>query len=264
MTTRDGSEGRETRRVIVRRSRGGARFSPRGRTDGAPRDIHDEVDDAIEPEVLEQGVRMRSQSRPSSGVYESGGDDEPRDNAVAQRMFEVRQAGNAAFAKEHRLATVRRMLLRKIPLDQIAQQLQCSISTIEKDRAQIKKMMREEAKELNIDEMIGNQQFLYDEIGAMALRIASQSSGERAVPIPMQLAAMRTTLASQADKARFLQSAGVFDILRYRKAANGQAQSDIAIIMEQTKSMLAGILGGEDLDFGAFDLSQTDPENEDL
>jgi hypothetical protein len=181
-------------------------------------------------------------------------------------MLEVSQVGNASYAKEYRLAMLHRLLLRKVPLDQIAQQLGVSISTIEKDRVLLKKKMREAAKDMNIDEMIGNQTFMYDEIGAMALRIASKSSGEGSVPVPMQLAAMRTTLASQADKTRFLQSAGVFDVLRFRKADTGEAQSDIQILMEQTRQLLAGMMeddggmGG----FEAFQLHEDNAESEEL
>lgn len=154
--------------------------------------------------------------------------------------------------------------MRKLPLDQIAQQLGVSISTIEKDRALIKKRMREAAKELNIDEMIGGQTFMYDEIAAMAMRIASTTSGENRVPVAMQLAAMRTTLASQADKTRFLQTAGVYDVLRFRKADSGEAMSDIQVLMERTAQMLSGLADDGMGGFQAFDLNEIEPESEEL
>jgi DNA-directed RNA polymerase specialized sigma24 family protein len=256
MATGDNNERPGQRRIVVRRTRNGARFTPRGRIDGTPREI-DEVDDAIEPELLERHVREQARATPED--RDDTGGPNPR-----QRMLEVEQAGNATYAKEFRLGLLQRLLLRKLPLDQIAQQLGVSISTIEKDRALIKKRMREAAKELNIDEMIGGQTFMYDEIAAMAMRIASTTSGERSVPVAMQLAAMRTTLASQADKTRFLQSAGVFDVLRFRKADSGEAMSDIQILMERTAQMLSGLADDGMGGFQAFDLNEIEPESEEL
>lgn len=256
MATGDGTNERPgQRRIVLRRSRGaGARFTPRGRIDGAPRDIPDEIDAAIDPDFMDQHVRSQTRAPLDPGAPD------PR-----QRMMEVAQAGNANYAKEYRMQMLHRLLIRKVPLDQIAVQLGVSISTLEKDRALLKKQLREAAKDLNIDEMIGNQGFMYDEIGAMALRIASKSSGEGAVPVPMQLAAMRTTLASQADKTRFYQSAGVFDVLRFRKADTGEAQSDIQILMEQTRHMLAAFSEDEGMGgFDAFALNEDNPESEEL
>jgi Trp operon repressor len=266
MPTENGSE-RPERRIVLRRSRGqGARFSGRGRVDGAPREIEpDEIDTAIDPEEADRHVRtLASQPPPDDDDDGNPGDGlDPR-----QRLFDVAQAGSAEYSKEYRLMLLHRLLIRKMPLDQIAQQLGVSISTVQKDRAALKKHLATLAKDMNIDEMIGNQSLLYDEIAAMSLRIATKTSGNGATPIAMQLAAMRTTLASQADKTRFLQSAGVFDVLRFRIADSGKAQSDIQLLMEETRKMFAALnnddagegMGG----FEAFNLNELDPESEEL
>lgn len=260
MPTDNGSERPGQRRIVLRRSRRqGAQFSRRGRMDGTPRDIEpDDVDDAIDPELVDQHVRSLSRQPPTPP--DSGDGPSPQ-----QRLNEVAGLGDAEYFKEHRLTTMHRLLMRNIPLDQIARQLNISLSTAQKDRAKLKKRLREFAKDLNIDEMIGNQGLLYDEIGGMAMRIATKTTGDGAAPIPMQLAAMRTTLASQADKTRFYQSAGVFDVLRFRKADTGEAQSDIQLLMQQTRQMMASLMDESGMgDFERFDTSDLEPESEEL
>lgn len=161
------------------------------------------------------------------------------------RLNQVALAGSSAYAKEYRLQLLHRLLMRNIPLDQIARQLQVSISTVEKDRAELKKRLREAARELNIEEMVGNQMAVYDEINGMALRVAS-GSGEGGAPTPMRLAAMRTALAANADKTRFLASAGVFDVLRFRRAEDGSSLSDVQTLMQRTMEMIQQLDAPED------------------
>lgn len=161
------------------------------------------------------------------------------------RLNQVALAGSQAYAKEYRLNLLHRLLMRRIPLDQIAAQLQVSISTVEKDRVELKKRLREAAKQLDIDEMIGAQNAVYDEVAGMALRIASAGAQRdengnpvQAVPTAMRLAAMRTALAANADRTRFLNTAGVFDVLRFRRSEDGDAISDVQMLMQQTLELM--------------------------
>jgi len=230
------------RRVVLRRGRQGGGFGGggvrgSGPVQGMPRSHHeeDEVDDAIDPHRMNQAVR----TLPAPGPQGGPPPDDP-DNPQ-NRLFQVAAAGSSAYAKEYRLQLLHRLLLRRVPLDQIARQLGVSISTVEKDRAELKKRLREAARELDINEMIGNQTELYDEISGMGLRIASSDA-----PTPMKLAAMRTSLAANADKARFYQSAGVFDVLRYRRSEDGSSISDVHQLMENTERMLQVLMEGDD------------------
>lgn len=257
----DAKEPREARRLFVRRSRG-ARFSrAAAREEGTPRDFDDEVDEAIDPESVDRHVRARASQPPTLERYtEPGvpGAPDPR-----QRMFDVAASGSAAYSKEYRLNLLHRLLLRRIPLDQIARQLGVSISTVEKDRAELKKRLREVARELDIDEMIGNQSGLYEEVSGLALRIASNNTGDDRAPLAMQLAAMRTALAANADKTRFYQSAGVFDALRFRRSETGDSVSDVQLLMQRTQAMLQEL--AESGGFQAFDSNDADdPEILDL
>lgn len=235
------------RRVILRRSRGrmGAGVSTRSeslRTSETDAQEPDEVDDAIDPDQMSR--RIRAGQFPAPALPDAGNDREnPR-----SRLNAVQMAGSAAYAKEYRLQLLHRLLLRNIPLDQIASQLHVSISTVEKDRAELKRRLREAATQMNIDEMIGHQQALYDEVSAMALRIASQGNRTdengnpvSAVPTPMRLAAMRTALAANADRTRFLNTAGVFDVLRFRRSETGDNVSDVQQLMLHTLELMESL-----------------------
>lgn len=233
------------RRVLLRRGRGG--FSGSGFSSGistrteslnsAEPEIDDEVDAAIDPEVFNRRIRTGALPPPTAAPER----DNPR-----SRLNDVATAGSSSYAKEYRLGLLHRMLMRNVPLDQIAQQLQVSISTVEKDRVLLKSRLRESATQMNIDEMVGAQSALYDEISGMSLRIASQAGGStdengngvQAVPTAMRLAAMRTALAANADRTRFLNTAGVFDVLKFRMKEDGTGMSDIEQLMRRTAELM--------------------------
>lgn len=241
------------RRIILRRGRAGG-FAGGGFSSGVStrsesldgNDEPDEVDDAIDPERTTAHIRGGRMQPPDMGTPER---DNPRN-----RLNTVALAGSSAYAKEYRLTLLNRMLMRNVPLDQIARQLNVSISTVEKDRAALKKRLREAATLLNVDEMVGGQNAVYDEIAGMSMRIASQAGGGTdengnpvvAVPTAMRLAAMRTALAANADRTRFLNTAGVFDVLRFRRAEDGSGMSDVQHLMQNTLAMLQALEAGED------------------
>lgn len=215
---------------------------------------YDDVDEAIEPDTIDREIRARAPTPPGQGIP-----DDPR-----RRIAEVANSGSHKYNKEYRLSLLHRALMRNVPLDQIAAQFGVSISTIEKDRVELKKRLRETAREMNIEEMVGAQTALYNEVSGMAMRIAGKNSGEGATPVPMQLAAMRTALAANADMNRFYNTAGVYDVLRFRRAEDGGAQSDIQLLMEQTGTLLQSLANGSD-NFDVFSGTDgNDPEIMDL
>lgn len=232
------------RRVLLRRGRNGggsggfssgALTVSRSMRASEEEAEHDEVDDAINPEVVDSRIRRGMVPPPTAPQPPASPSDPERDNP-RQRLNQVAMAGSSAYAKEYRLSLLHRLLMRRVPLDQIASQLQVSISTVEKDRAELKKRLREAAKLMDIDEMIGGQQEVYDEIAGMSLRVASGDA-----PLPMKLAAMRTALAANADRVRFLNTAGVFDVLRFRRAEDGAAVSDVQMLMQRTMEMMQAL-----------------------
>lgn len=149
----------------------------------------------------------------------------------------LRQVGrrSSEYEREYRLNLLHRLLMRKLPLDEIANTLGISVSQVLRDRAELRSRLRDAAKELNIDEMVGGNDEYYDEIAAMALRAASNAQ----IPIAMRLAGMRTALAARNDKHRFFQAAGVYDVLRFRRAPGGEGQSDIAKMLGLAEELMA-------------------------
>lgn len=141
---------------------------------------------------------------------------------------------SSEYEREYRLQLLHRLLMRNLPLDEIAANLGVSVSTVLRDRAELKERLRAAAKDLDIEQMIGHSKGFYEEVQAMAMRAASSSN----TPIPMRLAAMRTALASHNDMHRFYQAAGVYDVLRYRKGAGEGAITDIQRLMQMTDELL--------------------------
>lgn len=241
----DNQEAAQPRRRLLRRSRGMGFASGSGSSGSDLRTPieHDSVDDAIDPEDASNQIRGGLPAPIPDAAQQGMG---PRD-----RLHQVNRAGSMRYAKEYRLTVLSRMLMQGIPLDQIASSLGVSISTVEKDRAELKKTYREYARSLDIDEMIGGQNAFYDEVQQQALRI----SGGSQTPTAMKLAAHRTALAANADRARFMQNAGVFDALRFRIADSGNNLSDIQMLMKATREALAGLNSDDGFDAMSFDKS---------
>lgn len=144
-----------------------------------------------------------------------------------------------AYEREYRLKLINRLIMRNVPLDVIAEQLGCSVSTVSRDRTELNKRMRQEAQNLDINELVGESIAFYKEISSAAMRSAFQSK----LPMNVRIASMRTALASKNDMHKFLNTAGVYDVLRYRMAEEQQG-SDIETLINLTEQLLSE----EDLD----------------
>lgn len=222
------------RRMSLRRARGGgsAGFSPSTSTvSESLRDSHDLEEPDLNEQVRTAIPRLAPPAAPPTE------DDENR-----RRLAEAAMAGDAAYARDFRLNLLHRLLMRGISLDNIARELGVSIATVKNDKAELNRRLRERARTLDINELIGSQMAFYDEATAVSLRIVSQSS----VPTPMRLAGIRTALAAKADQTRFLASTGVLDVLAYRRSEDGQDMSDVQVLMQRTEEMLAQLSQEED------------------
>lgn len=151
----------------------------------------------------------------------------------ANRMREVGQRGSG-YQREYRFKLLHRMLLRNVPLDKIAEELNLSVSQVRRDRASLYKRVREEAKELDINHLIGDSVGFYNEVMSMALRAASLNK----TPVNMKLAAMRTSLSARNDMHRFLQAAGVYDVLKFKAAEEQGSGDDISKMVKLTRMLL--------------------------
>lgn len=167
-----------------------------------------------------------------------------REFTPQNRMEDVRRRGGA-YEREYRLQLLHRMLLRRVPLDEIARELDVSVSTIKNDRAELYRRLKDEAKNLDINKLIGDTLGFYAEVRGMSLRTASLAK----MPMNTRLAALRTALSSKNDEHRFLVASGVFDVLRYR-AAEDKSGNDITKLMQLTEAV-AGSLADDDFDLAA-------------
>lgn len=227
------------RRRRVARRRNGMSFSGGGLSDASTGGGVADVDDGeAEVEDLNAVVASHAVSTPrltddaTSELVRNAQNGE--DFTPSNRLAQVR-ARSSNYEREYRLQLLNRLLMRNIPLDEIAAQLGCSVSTVMRDRTELKDRLRQVSKELDIDVLIGGSSSFYDEVKAMAMRAASSNN----TPMPMRLAAMRTALAAQNDNARFFQAAGVFDVLRFRRGASEGQVSDISRLMAMTDELLA-------------------------
>ena len=222
---------------------GGVSTTSRSIRDTSDDHVPDHPDDD-EPDLLEAGHEMvarRSAALPPPPAIGDAGDDEA--GGAARMLRDAALAGDPGYAREMRQGIIHRLLMRGISLQNIASQLQLSVSTVQRDIRELKARLRVAAQQININELIGTQQALYDEVQAMSLRISSGSN----TPIAMKLAGMRTALAANADRTRFLTNAGVFDVLQFRRAEDGSEVSDIHTLMDRTEELLARLTTGDDL-----------------
>lgn len=228
----DDNQNEERGRRISRRGRGGFAFSNSGLSDSTTTEAAGNLNERVQEQAT-QPVASLPEAMPTNGSVVAGNPSEdfnPRD-----RLAQVRNRATE-YEKEYRLGLLHRLLMRRIPIDEIASQLGVSIATVYRDREELKTRLRQDANALDINEMIGDSKGFYEEVGAMSMRAASNAN----LPMPMRLAAMRTALASKNDQHRFFQTAGVYDVLRFRMAQDGTGVSDVKRLMEQAERVLQG------------------------
>lgn len=226
------------RRRVVRRLNAGMSFSGGGLSQsssgGSVADVED-GEDAVEDlnaAVTENAIvipRITDDHASTMARNVQNGEE----YTPSARLTQV-GARSSEYAREYRLNLLQRLLMRGLPLDEIANAMGCSVSTVLRDRKELTERARQAAKELDIDVMIGNSSALYKEVSAMAMRQASNAQ----TPVPMRLASMRTALAAENDMHRFYQAAGVYDVLRFRRGAGEGQVSDISRLMSATEELL--------------------------
>ncbi len=224
------------RRMVSRR---GMAFSANGISQSTSGGGVDDGEDQVEAPVEDLNAAVLAATPETRRITEDQQSAMARDAMNAEEFTPRNRLQQVAhrsseYEREYRLQLLHRLLMRNLPLDEIAAQLGVSVSTVMRDRTELKERLRSAAKGLDIEEMIGNSKGFYEEVQAMAMRAASNSN----TPMPMRLAAMRTALASHNDMHRFYQASGVYDTLRFRKGASEGAQTDIQRLMALTDEML--------------------------
>lgn len=224
------------RRRRRRTARGG--FSTGGLSDSSHAEGA-ELDADLDGEVTRQAAAL-SASEPSGESLVDPATEMQEEFTPGNRMREVGQR-SSKYQKEYRFKLLHRMLLRNVPLDKIADELNLSLSQVRRDRAELYTQIREEAKSLDINMLVGDSVGFYNEIMSMSLRAASLNK----TPLNMRLAAMRTSLSAKNDMHRFLQASGVYDVLRFKAAEEVDSGDDISKMVKLTKMMLEMDIDGE-------------------
>jgi phosphatidylglycerophosphatase A len=218
-------------RRVVRRARNGFAFSNASINDSTASEGGTNLNAQVETLAAPPEPQVPPQT-PESTVVAGNPSEEFNPSA---RLAQVRSRATQ-YEREYRLKLLHRLMMRNIPMDEIAAQLGISIAQVYRDREELKKQLRADAGALHIDEIIGDSKGFYEEVSAMAMRAASNSNQ----PMPMRLAAMRTGLAAKNDMHRFFQTTGVYDVLRFRVAQDGTGVSDVRRLMENTERILSG------------------------
>lgn len=227
------------RRMRIRRGRSFAGGLSHSTTGHGGREAEDPVEEELreaDTAVLED-LQARAQARqPRTGVsMESGEPVESDEEFTPMRRLDTVRRRSSNYEREYRLRLLHRMLLRGVPLDEIAEQFQLSVSQVQRDRTELYSRLREAAREMDINQIVGDHTGFYKEVAGMALRASSKGT----LPMAIRLSAMRTALAANADLHRFYQACGVYDTVRYRKSAEA-TDSDISRMMAMTKAILQG------------------------
>lgn len=217
----------------------GSGLSDSSRAEGAELDADLETN-PHDAEVTRQAEVLSASVTPMEEALGDPTTDLEEEFTPGNRMDAVGKR-SSKYEKEYRYKLLHRMLLRNVPLDKIADELHISVSQVRRDRAALYTRVREEAKELDINMLIGDSVGFYNEITSMALRAASLNK----TPLNMRLAAMRTSLAAKNDMHRFLQASGVYDVLKYKAAEEGSSDGDISKMVKLTKMMLEMDIEGE-------------------
>lgn len=195
-----------------------------GGFDSAEGDPHLSEDDQDDDDLNDTVIGSVQAHEPLSEVE---GDFTPR-----SRMKQVSER-SSQYEREYRLKLVHRMIMRGVPLDQVAEQLDVSVRTVQRDRIELYSRLREAAKKFDLNHFIGDMMGFYGEASAMAMRAASNSK----TPINHRLAAIRTASGARRDMTRMLDNAGVFDVVRY-KPEKERGNADIRKLTDVARKLL--------------------------
>ena len=152
------------------------------------------------------------------------------------RAQEVKRSSRGTnYEREYRFTLLHRMIIRRVPLDEIAKELGLSVRQVQRDVKSLYEKLRENAAEFDTVEHVGDGVSYYREIQSMALRMASMAK----LPAGTRLTAMRTAMAAKNDEVRFLSTVGVYDAIPF-EASNVKGATDIQKLLTMTEKLLNG------------------------
>lgn len=182
----------------------------------------------------------------------------PDNMSPAQRL---RHVGVIAptYLDEYRLRLLHRLMMRRLPLDVIATQLQCSVATIQQMKIKLRKRLAQQALSLDVYDVAGETVAFFNEIRGLAMKQVDNNT----LHVKDRQYAMRIAMEAQNDVVRFLSSSGYFDHTPYivdRGKSSDPKQTEV----DQTLSMLAAVMSPDtsETDIGSFFASDAMMESE--
>lgn len=137
------------------------------------------------------------------------------------------------YDKETRLRYIHKMRMRDIPKAEMCKRLGITMHKLERDIKELYSRLREGARKLDVNELIGDSIATYNEVLSMALNHASNTK----LPTPTRLAALRTVLSAKNDMHRFLNLAGFYDVAVYKQQED-KTETDIGQLIQVTQAIL--------------------------
>lgn len=190
--------------------------------------IHDEdKDDTLDDLINQQN------SRPATGMNPKTGALLPRAGKSYTLESAVKGVDLDSITTTQRLQFVMQGMAFGMNAESIAEILQVSVSTVYKDRTEVKARMRKQAQSLDVNELIGMDMAFNQSIQNIAMMIAGDALTNNA----NKLAALKTAMASRNNTHKLMSAAGVFDALKYRQMASDGSKSDMQVMLELTKSL---------------------------
>jgi hypothetical protein len=210
--------------------------------EGEARDVADGRNTLVSPPVDEPLSEYEDSAR--------GINDAPF--TPGSRAEEVKKSSRGTnYEREYRFTLLHRMIIRRVPQDQIAKELGLSVRQVQRDIKALYERLRKNASAFDTVEHVGDGVSYYREIQSMALRMASMNK----LPAGTRLTAMRTALAARNDETRFLSTVGVYDAIPF-EAGNNRGVTDIEKLMDMTERLLSG----EEEEQAAEDILSDDEE----
>lgn len=203
--------------------------------------VAERMDKQIEKSLETGDMIDLSECFPDVGIYEEDGRTLPTNPAVRARQAAMH---GKKYQKEYILRTLHRLLLRRVPTDQIAQMFNVSVHTIYNWIDELRARMKAEATTMSITQVAGDTLSFYNEIRSTGLTTASTAQD-----IKHKIKGMEVALKAEQDKHKFLQVAGFYDTAKLgRETMEDESAKKARQIINMTKNLLSGEFEAEEED----------------
>lgn len=168
----------------------------------------------------------------------------------AERLKSMTVAGN--YQTEYKLRLLHRLLMRGLPIDIIAGQMQLSIPTVKSLRAQLyRRLAVEAAATFDMNLYVGKSEAFYNELRGLSMRMVDDNGkkdaeGKWIEPPPtrdQKMRAIHTALSVEADRHRFYSLTGVFQAMPFRPDAltgDSQQTDNASRIIDLVQAVITG------------------------